>query len=179
MKIFCLFVIATLTADYLLAAMNMHHPLSHKILFMYVQKIFLADDDQEDVQFFRDAVNDINSAIEVTHGANGRELMECLEDCTTDCDTDVIFLDLNMPKMNGFECLTSLKNHADLKLLPVVILSTSSDPRNIKLLYDMGAHHYLVKPFSYSELRNVLTKVLSIDLRSTAPRCEFEDFLVY
>lgn len=146
---------------------------------MHVQKIFLADDDHEDVQFFRDAVRDISDTIDITHGNNGRELLNFLESCEPDCDRHVVFLDLNMPKMNGFECLSSIKAHHRLRQLPVVILSTSSDPRNIKLLYDMGAHHYVVKPFSYGELRNVLNKVLSIDLRSTAKRCEFEDFLVY
>lgn len=146
---------------------------------MYVQNIFLADDDHEDVQFFKDAVREISEAINVTHKPDGEELMNCLTNGEADCDTDVVFLDLNMPKMSGYDCIAALKAHSALRHLPVVIISTSNDPNNIKRLYDMGAHHYIIKPYSYGELRNVLHKVLEIDLRSSATRCDFADFLVY
>lgn len=146
---------------------------------MYVQNIFLADDDHEDVEFFKDAVREISEAITVKHNYDGEALMHSLAGCEADCDTDVVFLDLNMPKMNGYDCITALKAHVAFKRLPVVIISTSSDPRNIRRLYDMGAHHYIIKPYSYGELRKVLQKVLHIDLRSSASRRDFEDFLVY
>lgn len=145
---------------------------------MYTQKIFLADDDFEDVQFFTDAVRDISDVITITHAANGQELLDVLYRSNPDPHTDVIFLDLNMPLMNGFECLDAIKNSPALCGLPVIILSTGSDPGKIRQLHDMGAHHYIIKPFSYSELRNTLYKVLAIDFRGYTGPAGFANFLV-
>ena len=74
-----------------------------------------------------------------------------------------IFLDINMPLMNGLETLEHMKLHPDLSGIPVLILSTSGDALSVNLARSMGADGYLVKPFGCSALEGCLRQALSVD----------------
>ena len=72
---------------------------------------------------------------------------------------DLIFLDLNMPKMNGQEFLSKIKEELPLRDIPVVIFSTSGSYRNIKSTMDLGALEYITKPYRFDQLVSVLNRI--------------------
>ncbi|HLP20713.1 MAG TPA: response regulator [Chitinophagales bacterium] len=138
--------------------------------------ILLADDDLDDCHFFKDALTSLalNSHLITVH--NGEELMSHL---FTDNVTlpHVLFLDLNMPRKNGFECLAEIKSDADLKLLPVIVFSTSFDQERVKLLYDSGAKYFMRKPAAFSQLKAVIHDALQhiardMDIENSAARMQ-------
>jgi CheY-like chemotaxis protein len=134
-------------------------------------KILLADDDKDDRIFFSQALQETSNATEINIVNDGEELMNYLTEHTENIP-DIIFLDLNMPRKNGFECLTELKESIKLKDIYVIIFSTSF-PRDIiyeddmiKRLLKIGAEDYIRKSNSYSELKQVIrlaiTKAIEI-----------------
>lgn len=127
-----------------------------------IKRIILAEDDADDADIFMDTLADIANDVKVEVFSNGQILLEALQ--TTTDFPDIIFLDLNMPVKNGFQCLQEIKNTKRWNNVKVVILSTSSHPEQIKTAYDLGADLYLTKSTSYSEFRNTLTNCLQLDL---------------
>ncbi len=79
---------------------------------------------------------------------------------------DVLFLDLNMPRKSGFECLSEIKRLDSLKHVPVIIFSTSLDMEVAHLLYNKGAHHYIRKPGEYIILKKIILKVLTLGIEN-------------
>jgi CheY-like chemotaxis protein len=128
-----------------------------------IRKILLADDDQDDRMFFQDALQDIDTEATLTTAENGEELMQMLGGHPPKNNPDIIFLDLNMPCKNGYECLAEIKNNDSLKHLPVVIFSTSLQQQSVNTVYDQGASLYIVKPNSFSKLKQVIENVLSLN----------------
>ncbi|MGV9002920.1 response regulator [Flavobacterium sp.] len=118
-------------------------------------KLLLADDDLDDCLFFEEALEELSVPTKLTTVNDGVQLMDFLNS-STDSLPDVIFLDLNMPRKSGTECLVELKQNNLLKDIPVVIISTSLDPEVLATLYKNGAHYYVRKPGDF----NVLTKVI-------------------
>ena len=124
-------------------------------------QILLADDDKDDCYLFREALSElpVNALLETV--SDGEELLKYLQDHGKN-HPDVIFLDLNMPKKNGFECLTEIKINDEWKEIPVIMFSTSY-PRDahyeqdmMKVLYSIGAKDYVRKPASFPELKKVI-----------------------
>jgi CheY-like chemotaxis protein len=120
--------------------------------------ILMADDDEDDCLLVRDALGEVDLNVEIRFVGDGRELMEYLHQCKRLGDDsapscpDLILLDLNMPRKDGREALKEIKSHPEFKGIPVVILTTSSEDRDIELCYKAGANSYLVKPFLYEEM---------------------------
>jgi CheY-like chemotaxis protein len=117
--------------------------------------VLLADDDKDDCLLFKEALEElsINASLVVVH--DGEQLLQHLE-MIIDNLPHVLFLDLNMPRKNGHECLAEIKNHPILRDLRVIIYSTSYDEEKANLLYKIGAHCYIRKPSGFEELKNVL-----------------------
>lgn len=90
---------------------------------------------------------------------------------------DVIFLDLNMPKKNGFECLAEIKNNRNLKDLPIIIFTTSLQEESVKQVYSQGANYYVRKPTDYRQLKVIMRKLLAIDWLKEALQPEKERFI--
>lgn len=86
---------------------------------------------------------------------NGVELFEFLSKYYPD-KPDVIFLDINMPIMNGWECLRKLKDNSVYKSIPIIMYSTSSARRDIDLAYKLGVQLFLTKPEDFRELSSIL-----------------------
>ena len=123
--------------------------------------LFLAEDDVEDMDFFTDIISDISPDIKIFVASNGIQLMGLLANAKQ--LPDFIFLDLNMPIKTGFECLKEIRSTEKWKTVKIVILSTSSQPEQIKEAYKMGADLYLQKPNSYNTFRDTLSKCLQMD----------------
>lgn len=123
--------------------------------------ILLADDDKDDRFFFEKALKDIPIATHITMVKDGEELMAYLEKNLEDLP-DVIFLDLSMPRKNGFECLTEIKENEKLKHLRVVMFSTSyTRDKNYELgmintLYKIGAADFIRKPDDFTQLKKII-----------------------
>ena len=128
--------------------------------------IFIADDDEDDRMLFLDAVEDLNLPAAVKAACDGQELLHTL-DKNKDRLPDIIFLDINMPIKNGFDCLAEIRSREDaLKEVKIIMLSTSKNADNIELCYKLGADLYAVKPSSFQGLKDLLQKVFEIDWNS-------------
>jgi len=126
--------------------------------------IYLADDDSDDRDFFADAVLEVDPGIIVKQFTDGMYLMEDLLSIDPSALPDFIFLDLNMPRKSGFECLEEIRRHANLKHLNVIVHSTSRHPANIQSAMELGASFYAVKPSSFEKLKFLLQEILAMDL---------------
>jgi CheY-like chemotaxis protein len=115
-------------------------------------KILLADDDIDDCQFFKKALDTIAISSDLTIVNDGDELMNYLLEKSEHLP-HVLFLDINMPKKNGIECLDEIEK---LKDLPVVMFSTSNSWSTIDKLFKSGAHVYIHKPSDFAQLKQVI-----------------------
>ena len=122
--------------------------------------IFLIDDDIDDQEFFVEAVKEVDPNIVCHLASSCDEGLELLNKSSV--LPDYIFLDLNMPKVDGKKCLLELKKNARVKDIPVIIYSTSSLKKDIDETKGMGAVHFLTKPAAFRELCEAIENVLSI-----------------
>ena len=129
-------------------------------------KLLLADDDIDDVAFFREALEELPFTSRLAAVNDGVELMQFLNTELMELP-DMLFLDLNMPRKNGYECLAEIKSDDKLKRLPVVIISTSFEHDVAQLLYKNGADFYLCKPADFTLLKQFIHK--AIDLVTSLP----------
>jgi len=139
--------------------------------------ILLADDDTDDCGFISEALKEFTLPTRLTTVQDGEELMQLLTKESQEFP-DVIFLDLNMPRKNGFECLSEIRNNEKLKQIPVIIYSTSFHMEIANLLYTKGANFYISKPVEISRLKksvqDIITRIAAGDI-SQPPK---EDFVL-
>lgn len=128
--------------------------------------ILIADDDAEDRMLVRDALEESRLKNSVHFVENGEELMDYLHHRGKYADLDeyptpgLILLDLNMPKKDGREALKEIKADDRLKLIPVVVLTTSKAEEDILRTYDLGVSSFITKPVTFTSLVDVM-KTLS------------------
>lgn len=118
----------------------------------------LADDDQDDADLFGEALGEIHPPVDFRRVEDGRQVIQYLE-ASQNKKPDIIFLDLNMPEINGWQCLAALKNHAEYRHYPVVMYSTSSNSRDKEIAIDLGAIGLLTKPADYKLLVSILANI--------------------
>jgi CheY-like chemotaxis protein len=124
-----------------------------------IKNILLVDDDLDDVDFFREALNNVDSLIDFHSAKNGLKALEFLR--TAQAGTpDLIFLDINMPEMNGWRCLSELKITAPLKQIPVIMYSTSAIKSDEEKALSLGAIGLYQKPERMEELKRLLRTVI-------------------
>ena len=121
--------------------------------------ITLADDDMDDCHFFKLALDEMAVPTHFTYVEDGEKIMHFLED-EPDPFPDVIFLDLNMPRKNGFECLSEIKSDKKLNKIPIIIFSTSIDRSVINELYENGAHYFIRKPSDFIQFKKIIQNLL-------------------
>ena len=117
--------------------------------------LLLADDDIDDCDLFTDALNELEQPAILKTVHDGEQLMYFLTN-ETNVLPDMLFLDLNMPRKNGLECLSAIKENDRLKNLPVIIFSTSFDKEVVNKLYTSGALYYISKPNEFTKLKKVI-----------------------
>ncbi|MHA7056982.1 response regulator [Aquimarina sp. M1] len=139
-------------------------------------KILLADDDEDDRALFEKAIKELGLQTDLKLFINGMELIKYLRQPDTALP-NVLFLDLNMPTMDGFECLKEIKDDPGLKGITVVIYSTSSSEKDIEATFLNGANIYVNKPTNFNDLKNILKKVLTIDWQYHTSNLNRENFL--
>jgi CheY-like chemotaxis protein len=140
-----------------------------------ILNILLADDDMDDRYFFGKALAEIPFETAFTTVPNGEQLMQYLNADSTILP-DVLFLDLNMPRKNGFESLDEIKSDRKMSTIPIIIYSTSLITSVADLLYQKGAHYYIRK--DTSDLVKLLEYVLTLMKNNEYQRPQREEFVI-
>ena len=120
-------------------------------------KIFLAEDDRDDSFLFQEALNRLPYYVILSVAEDGEKLIEMLD---TSQAPDFIFLDLNMPRKDGYESLNHIRSAKELQHIPVIIMSTSSNRESIERAYNEGANLYIRKPDNFNSLINAIDECL-------------------
>ncbi len=126
-------------------------------------QILLAEDDETDVKFIIRAFERVWKEPNIHVVNNGEEALAFLYRQGEYADSprpDLILLDLNMPRKNGFEVLEEVKKSEELKHIPIVILTTSDDEESIRQSYGLHANSYITKPTTFEELQRVVQMVV-------------------
>lgn len=139
--------------------------------------IILADDDTDDILFFTDAFDSLKINTKVKVFKDGFELMNYLnkEDAAL---PDVLFLDLNMPKKSGIDCLLEIKANSKMSGIAIAIYSTSASEEDIEKTFVLGANIYIKKPGDFEKLKNVLSRVVSINWQYHTNNLNKDNFLL-
>jgi CheY-like chemotaxis protein len=116
--------------------------------------IYLADDDQDDRYFLRQAIKAANAATEIIEVENGLELLSLFK-LPVNTPASLILMDMNMPKMNGLETITALREELGINNIPVVMISTSSNTALIEKAYEAGANSFITKPSTFEEFNEL------------------------
>lgn len=120
--------------------------------------IFYADDD-DDLEFFKEVINDINATVSLFE--EGNKMLDTLRNPPP--KPSVIFLDLNMPVKSGFDILNEIKTTPAISDIPIVIFTTSVNPQDITRCKKMGATLYVQKPNTIAALKKVINFAISTD----------------
>jgi CheY-like chemotaxis protein len=124
--------------------------------------IFLVDDDQDDKMIFKLIFKEYNVTRDLIEMSDGIELMEYLDTCHRDQIPALIFLDKNMPKLDGMQVLQLLKANFVYRHIPVVILSNSRATLDKSEAYRLGANFFITKPAHITDLRKMIEDLLKI-----------------
>jgi CheY-like chemotaxis protein len=120
--------------------------------------ILVADDDADDRELIKVAFEENAANVEINFVENGEELLHYLHRQGKYAEEgkypypSLILLDLNMPKKDGREALRSIKEDLALKALPIVILTTSTAPKDVAKCYELGVNSYMIKPTNFTDL---------------------------
>ena len=125
----------------------------------HVRKILIIDDDEDDRLLFMDAVKEVDSSSLCVDCPGGVEALDWL--ASAEELPDLIFLDLNMPRLDGKELLSRIINDDHLKKIPVIIYSTSRRREDIEEMMAIGAVHFLTKPVLFNDICAALRQVLN------------------
>lgn len=140
--------------------------------------LLLADDDEDDCDFFKEALEELRIPFSLKTVNDGVQLMEFLRNVPAENIPDILFLDLNMPRKNGTECLSEIKQNPKLQYLPVIIFSTSLDTNIVNIMYEGGAAYYIRKPGDYTKLKKVIENALVLISINNLDRPEREHFVI-
>ncbi|WP_179005432.1 response regulator [Winogradskyella forsetii] len=139
--------------------------------------IALADDDEDDRFFFTEAFEELKIKNKVSTFKDGVELMRYLEAPDNEIP-DLLFLDLNMPKKSGMECLKDIKANNKFKDLIIAIYSTSSSEEDVEETFVLGANIYIKKPNDFEKLKKILSEVVTTNWQYHTNGLNKENFLL-
>ena len=126
---------------------------------MQYRKILLIDDDEDDQEIFISALENTAKQVSCLTFKDAREALSKL--ASKEISPELIFLDLNMPMMDGQQFLTEIKKDEALSDIHIIILSTSSHRGTIQLMKELGAQDFITKPDKFEDLVRILDSVLN------------------
>lgn len=136
--------------------------------------VVIAEDDNDDFEMFTFAIEDLAISVIIRRADNGIGLMTLLEEQIP----DILFLDTIMPLKDGLQCLKEIRANKKFDLLPVIMYSSYHDPSSIEFCFREGANLYLMKAASFSQLKEVLSKVFSIEWKKNMYYPPLNQFVV-
>jgi CheY-like chemotaxis protein len=122
-------------------------------------RILIIEDNPGDVRLLKDALKELKAPVEIRVASDGAEGLRIILDGSGSAETwhpDLIFLDLNLPKVGGHEVLARLKADPEKRLIPVIVLSSSRAENDINRAYEAHANAYIRKPTSLDDLMNAV-----------------------
>lgn len=144
---------------------------------MTIIDIFYADDDEDDLLFFSEAIEKISeetkSLIKLHIHRSGDNLLDNIKKVNT--KNGVVFLDINMPRKSGFDFLKEIRQEEDTKEFPVIMYSTSSDKESVEKSKELGANYYAVKPFDFNDLLQMIGNFCQVNWENH--KTDFNKFL--
>tara|TARA_R110002096_G_scaffold431563_1_gene646977 strand:- start:14591 stop:15037 length:447 start_codon:yes stop_codon:yes gene_type:complete len=139
--------------------------------------IILADDDEDDRLFFTDAFEELKIGTKVKTFNDGVYLMDYLN--SDGCELPhILFLDLNMPRKSGLECLNEIKSNTKFNDIVIAIYSTSASEEDIEKTFVQGANIYIKKPSSFKILKKVLSEVVTTNWQYHTNGLNKDNFLL-
>jgi CheY-like chemotaxis protein len=146
-------------------------------LLMKNQKclIVLTDDDKEEHVLFKEVADEFDEIYSIISFEKGLDLLKYLNNPAENFP-DIIFLDLNMPTISGFECLSKIRSTRELDGLKVVIYSTSASEKDVKVTFENGANLYITKPNNFYNMKEMLEKVLKTDWQKLSKERNIQDY---
>jgi len=111
--------------------------------------ILLIEDDEGDIDLILEVMKDIRKGLSITvvrDGSEAMDLLRSLDDTMLPVLPRLIMVDLNVPRVDGRELIRLLKSDERLRIIPIIVFTTSDDPRDVQLTYDLGANCYITKP---------------------------------
>ena len=139
--------------------------------------IILADDDEDDRLFFTEAFDELKISTKVNTFNDGVELMDYLNNDNAILP-NVLFLDLNMPRKSGKECLNELRSNEKFNNIAIAIYSTSSSEEDIEDTFVDGANIYIKKPNDFTVLKKILLDVVTINWQYHTSGLNKDNFLL-
>jgi CheY-like chemotaxis protein len=119
--------------------------------------ILYVDDDPDDRQIFEEAISAIDKRHVCLTAQDGIDALSYLSEGKF---PDIIFLDINMPLMDGSTCLSEIRSNKETTHIPVIMFTTSNNPEDRTKCEHLGATDFILKPFSYPEMKKILASVL-------------------
>ncbi|RPI81606.1 MAG: response regulator [Chloroflexi bacterium] len=129
--------------------------------------IIVADDDEDDLLLISQVFNSLQRGFPLQTVVNGKELLDYLELLSSPAGWNtrkkpgLVFLDINMPVMNGIETLRQIRDHSHYSCLPVVMLTTVHDQQTIDVCYDIGVVGFLTKPANFDVFTEKINGILN------------------
>src|SRR5688500_5834273 len=130
------------------------------LLNIELMNILYCDDDQDDIEFFKKAVSQINPTINCITTLDAEEALSIL--LNQEGKPDAIFIDLHMPKLDGIECVIAIKRNKNLKRIPIVIMSNGLGRTQIEQFNKLGVYRFVSKT-TYEDLEISLRNILASD----------------
>ena len=130
-----------------------------------IHHIVMADDDKDHAMIFERIIRKDYPSLKISYVQDGAQLIQFLHLY----QVDLLFLDLNMPSKNGYECLQEIRKAPSLKELPIVVYSSSAHLSDIQKSFLHKADFYLVKPFVTDHLKKAIQMILSVDWHDNPP----------
>lgn len=140
--------------------------------------ILLADDDEADRLIFKEAFDEMDIGTSVETVNDGEELMQLMENSDYEDLPHILFLDINMPRKNGLECLKEIRANKKYKEVSIAIYSTSSSEKDMHETFLNGANVYINKPQDFNKLKKVLEKAIIYANMYQSPPFNKENFLL-
>ncbi len=127
-------------------------------------KVLIAEDDDGHAELIKEALEESGVKNPIIRFSNGEEVWNFLsekgsEELENDDIAYLLLLDINMPRMNGTEVLRNIKQDAKLKSIPVIMLTTTDDPREVEQCYELGCNVYITKPVDYIKFTSTLQRL--------------------
>jgi len=142
----------------------------------HIMKGIVVDDDQDDLDVFLKAARSIENKIDLLCFQRGEQVLDFLNH--NKFIPDFIFLDINMPVMDGQECLKKIRQRWHQNERCVIMYSTSNNRREIKRCYELGANAFMQKPHSFAELKNMLQQIFNKDWSKSCENLSELDFIL-